>query len=143
MSWRKQKHPCLCFHYWDYLTNFWRNNWSFIIDVLSRKTRLKMMLEKWQKNFAFLLPPVYWLKLKKILLWLHCGTIIPKRDYKNILIDFANKLLKTDNCWQKKPICCVWVRFLKKRWLFFIILIRHGLVYLLFFKKVLIVGYLS
>ena len=27
---------CLCFHYWDYLTNFWRNNWRSIIDVVER-----------------------------------------------------------------------------------------------------------
>ena len=34
------KHKFLCFHYWDYLTNFWRNNWRSIIDVVSRKTLL-------------------------------------------------------------------------------------------------------
>ena len=27
------KHQFLCFHYWDYLTNFWHNNWQSIIDV--------------------------------------------------------------------------------------------------------------
>ena len=30
------KHQFLCFHYWDYLTNFWRNNWCSIIDVVER-----------------------------------------------------------------------------------------------------------
>ena len=25
-----------CFHYWDYLANFWRNNWPSIIDVVER-----------------------------------------------------------------------------------------------------------
>ena len=30
------KHQCFCFHYWDYLTNFWRNNWRSIIDVVER-----------------------------------------------------------------------------------------------------------
>ena len=36
LSWRQQKHQCLCFHYWDYLTNFWHNNWRSIIDVVER-----------------------------------------------------------------------------------------------------------
>ena len=36
LSWRQQKHQCLCFHYWDFLTNFWRNNWQSIIDVVKR-----------------------------------------------------------------------------------------------------------
>mgnify|MGYP007022710994 CR=1 FL=1 len=35
-SWRQQKHQCLCFHYWDYLTNFWRNNWRSIFDIVER-----------------------------------------------------------------------------------------------------------
>ena len=30
------KHQSLNFHYWDYLTNFWRNNWQSIIDVVER-----------------------------------------------------------------------------------------------------------
>ena len=38
LSCRQQKHQCLCFHYWDYLTNFWRNNWQSIIDVVERLT---------------------------------------------------------------------------------------------------------
>ena len=28
------KHQFLNFHYWEYLTNFWRNNWRSIIDVV-------------------------------------------------------------------------------------------------------------
>ena len=28
--------PVWCFHYWDFLTNFWRNNWQSIIDVVER-----------------------------------------------------------------------------------------------------------
>ena len=28
--------PVLCFHYWDFLMNFWRNNWRSIIDVVKR-----------------------------------------------------------------------------------------------------------
>ena len=31
----------LCFHYWDYLTNFWRNNWWSIIDGEERLCYLK------------------------------------------------------------------------------------------------------
>ena len=31
-----KKHQSLCFHYWDYLTNFWRNKWRSIIDVVER-----------------------------------------------------------------------------------------------------------
>ena len=26
------KHQCFCFHYWDYLTNNWRNKWRSIFD---------------------------------------------------------------------------------------------------------------
>ena len=29
LSWRQQKHQCLRFHYWDFLTNFWSNNWRY------------------------------------------------------------------------------------------------------------------
>jgi hypothetical protein len=36
LSWRQQRHKCLCFHYWDFLTNFWRNNWRSIFDVVER-----------------------------------------------------------------------------------------------------------
>ena len=36
LSWRQQKHQCLCFHYWDYLTDFWRINWRSIIDIVKR-----------------------------------------------------------------------------------------------------------
>ena len=30
------KYQSLSFHYWEYLTNFWRNNWRSIIDVVER-----------------------------------------------------------------------------------------------------------
>ena len=36
LSWRQQKHQCLCFHYWDFLTTFWRNNWQSIIHAVER-----------------------------------------------------------------------------------------------------------
>ena len=36
LSWRQQKHHCLCFCYWDYLTNFWCNNWQSIVDGVER-----------------------------------------------------------------------------------------------------------
>ena len=36
LSWRQQKHQCLCFHYWDYLTNFWQNIWQSIFDNIER-----------------------------------------------------------------------------------------------------------
>ena len=32
LSWRQQKHQCLCFHYWDFWTNFCRNNRRSIFD---------------------------------------------------------------------------------------------------------------
>ena len=39
-SWKQEKHQWwLCFHYWDFLTNFWRNNGQSIFDVC-RKTLL-------------------------------------------------------------------------------------------------------
>jgi hypothetical protein len=28
----KVMYHCFCFHYWDYLTNIWRNNWQSILD---------------------------------------------------------------------------------------------------------------
>ena len=31
------KHQSSYFHYWNYLRNFWRNNWPSIIDVIFRK----------------------------------------------------------------------------------------------------------
>ena len=36
MSWRQPKEHCLFFNYWDYLTNFWRNNCWSIIDLVQR-----------------------------------------------------------------------------------------------------------
>ena len=36
LSWRQQTHQCLCFHNWDYFTNFWQNNWQCIIDLVER-----------------------------------------------------------------------------------------------------------
>ena len=36
LSWRQQKQQCLCFHYWDFLTDFCRNNWQSIFDVVER-----------------------------------------------------------------------------------------------------------
>ena len=46
LSWRQQKHRCLCFHYWDYLTNFWRNDWQSIFDIVGRLC-LRMLCQKW------------------------------------------------------------------------------------------------
>ena len=43
------KHQSLCFHYWDYLTNFWHNNWRSIIDVVERFSYL--MNELWNEYF--------------------------------------------------------------------------------------------
>ena len=36
LSRRQQKNQSLCFHYWDFLTNFWCNNWRSIIDVVEK-----------------------------------------------------------------------------------------------------------
>ena len=33
------KHEYFCFHYWDYLTNFWCNNWQSIIDVVANQNK--------------------------------------------------------------------------------------------------------
>ena len=38
LSWRQHKQQCLCFHYWGYLTNFWRNTWLTIHKWWSRRT---------------------------------------------------------------------------------------------------------
>ena len=45
MSWRQQKHLFLHFHYWDYLTNFWHNNWWSLIDIQER-----LCYEIWKQN---------------------------------------------------------------------------------------------
>ena len=61
------KYQYLCFHYWDYLTNFWCNNWRFVIDVVERlclgvelKSPLQLKSEKKPKtrviNFQNLWP---------------------------------------------------------------------------------------
>ena len=44
------KHQCFCFHYWDYLTNIWRNNWRSMFDRVEG-------LEYWitRRKIAFLL----------------------------------------------------------------------------------------
>ena len=34
------KHQCFCFHYWDYLTNIWRNNWQSIFDPTNKLKEL-------------------------------------------------------------------------------------------------------
>ena len=44
------KHHSLCFNYWDYLTNFWRNNWQSLIDKVER-------LGLWVDIKNVLLPP--------------------------------------------------------------------------------------
>ena len=36
LSWRQQKQQLLFFHNWDFLTNFWRNNWRSIFDIVER-----------------------------------------------------------------------------------------------------------
>ena len=36
LSWRQHKHQCLCFHYWEFLTNFWFDNWQSIFDIVER-----------------------------------------------------------------------------------------------------------
>ena len=41
------KHQCLCFHCWDYFTNFWHNNWRSIINVVER-------LSYWTQTFEIL-----------------------------------------------------------------------------------------
>ena len=41
LPWRQQNHQCLCFHYWDFSTNFWRNNWRHVWGC--RKTRLSLL----------------------------------------------------------------------------------------------------
>ena len=43
------KHQSLCFYYWDYLTNFWHNNWRSIIDLVERFSYL--MNELWNEYF--------------------------------------------------------------------------------------------
>ena len=44
------KHQFFCFHYWYYLTKFWRNNWRSIIDLVKRLCYLRVKL---CKKFVF------------------------------------------------------------------------------------------
>ena len=44
LSWRQQEHQCLCFHYWNFLTNFWGNNWRSIFDTLNSAFMLHQFL---------------------------------------------------------------------------------------------------
>ena len=52
------KYQCLCFHYWDYLTSFWHNNWRSIIDVVERlclsNVKLPLIKNAYQLYFYFL-----------------------------------------------------------------------------------------
>ena len=53
LSRRQQKHQCLCFHYWDDLTNFWRNNWRSIIDIVERLGyRVNKLVDKLKHIFG-------------------------------------------------------------------------------------------
>ena len=55
LSWRQQRHKCLCFHYWDFLTNFWRNNWRSIFDVVERLCyRFEMVFRYDPKAFIYI-----------------------------------------------------------------------------------------
>ena len=48
----KQKHRCLCFHYWDFLTNFWRNNWQSMFDFVERLC-FSVISDRRPKRFRF------------------------------------------------------------------------------------------
>ena len=49
----------ICFHYWDYFTNFWRNNWQSIFDVVERLCYYKFVFLLWTSlhdhKFIFLI----------------------------------------------------------------------------------------
>ena len=49
LSWRQQKNQCSCFHYRDYLSNIWHNDWC------SRKTQLLWRYSKCTTKFMFFL----------------------------------------------------------------------------------------
>ena len=55
LSWRQQKHQSLCFHYRDFLTNYWRNNWQSIFDVVERLCFTVSDYEFWVKLRQYLL----------------------------------------------------------------------------------------
>ena len=85
-----------------------------------KKRETKMMLEKRQKIFAFLLPPVYWLKLKNIIMTTLWHNNTKTRLYKNFDW-FCEQIIKN---WQlltkKNNMLCVSEVF-KKGWLFFLL----------------------
>ena len=48
------------FHYWDYLMNFWRNNWRSIIDVVEGLC-LRHLYYDWKLKNRFHITDDYWL----------------------------------------------------------------------------------
>ena len=54
LSWKQQKHQWLCFHYWDYLANFWCNNWRSIIDIVEGFSYIFFKFSKATQQFVCL-----------------------------------------------------------------------------------------
>ena len=52
LSSRQQKHQFLCFHYWDFLTNLWRNNRQSIFDVVEMKKNSVIHISSFHLNIA-------------------------------------------------------------------------------------------
>ena len=94
------KHQYLCFHYWDYLTNFWRNKWQSIIDVVEKLSLLFGPLE-------------YFVMRRLFLFWHNYGQPLKSRSKLFLFwlfFRFARTILCVKNCslssqrkvWKKK-----------------------------------------
>ena len=67
LSWRQQKHQCLCFHYWDFLTKFWHNNWWAIFDVVEKTLFIAFILLGLYYKYGALMddvtqPGIHWMQ---------------------------------------------------------------------------------
>ena len=92
------KHQCLCFHYWDYLMNIWRNIWQSIIDVVENLGFCVVLL-----IFVPLIG-IYLTSISKNLVMLKTMQMI-KTGIKYFKTRFLNAL-ESFIVWKENQVCC-------------------------------------
>ena len=85
-----------CFHYWDYLMNFWRNNWRSIFDVVERLCYFHLYISCHLAVTKFKLMP---LPLCSFLISRNCKEVkkwTKRKRHKNE--SFSSELISTQIC---------------------------------------------